>query len=59
MKREIKQRKVTFTDSVQIEKTAIGTVIFEIAHIKLDQNRLKKLEKLFNETLKKVERELK
>ena len=54
-----KQRKVTFNDTIQIPKIATGTVTFEMAHVKLDQKRLNKIEKLFNETLKKVENVLK
>ena len=54
-----KQRKVTFADTVQIPKIATGTVTFEMAHIKLDQKRLNRIEKLFNETLKNVTKVLK
>jgi hypothetical protein len=59
MKREVGQRKATLVDSVQIPKIAIGTVTFELAHVNLNQNRLKNLEKLFNATLKNMERVLK
>lgn len=54
-----KQRKITFNDTVQIPKIATGTVTFEMAHVNLDQKRLNKIEKLFNETLKKVKNVLK
>ena len=53
------KRKITFNDTVQIPKIATGTVTFEMAHVKLDQKRLNKIEKLFNETLKKVANVLK
>ena len=58
MKREIGQRKVTLTDSVQIPKVAIGTITFEMTHVDLSQKRLNKLEKLFNETLENVKKKV-
>lgn len=54
-----KQRKVTFADTVQIPKIATGTITFEMAHVNLDQKRLNKIEKLFNETLKNAAKVLK